>query len=143
MLEIASGKDWETLMQEEIFTPMRMKTATLGIVYDDALPPKAPVGHDLASGQTVPVPRAAMSSAALFRYQASNGAGGYVACTLQDWVKFLHMHATSDISDYLTAATASRLQQPFTGTEGYGRGIYAVNRSWATPGQALNHAGDI
>ena len=53
------------------------------------------------------------------------------------------MHMTSDISDYLTAATASRLQRAFTGTEGYGRGIYVVNRSWAAPGQALNHGGDI
>jgi len=143
MMEIASGKDWERLMQEEIFAPIRMKTATLGIVYDDTLPPKAPVGHDLASGQTVAMPRAAMSPAAHFRYQASNGSGGYVACTLQDWAKFLHMHMTSDISDYLTAATASRLQRAFTGTEGYGRGIYVVNRSWAAPGQALNHGGDI
>jgi len=143
MLELASGKDWETLIQQEIFTPIRMKSATLGIVYDDSLPPKAPVGHDLGSGQTVPVPRVAMDSATGYRYQASNGSGGYTACTLQDWTKFLHMHMTSDISDYLSPATASRLQLPFTGTEGYGRGIDVENRSWATPGQALDHSGDI
>ena len=35
---------------------------------------------------------------------------------------------TSDISDYLSPATASRLQLPFTGTEGYGRGIDVEKR---------------
>lgn len=143
MMEIATGKDWETLIREEVFSPLRMTTATLGQVYDSVLPPKAPVGHDLALGQTVPVARTPMNAATHFRYQASNAPGGFVACSLRDWAKFLHMHATSDNSNYLTLATSARLQQPYTGSEGYGRGIYAVNRSWATPGQALNHSGDI
>jgi len=149
MLEIASGKDWETLMQEEIFTPLRMTTATLGIVYDDAVPPKAPVGHDLAAGQTVPVPRTAPSTNVNFHYEASNGPGAHTACTLQDWAKFLHLHMTSDLGNYLTAATGARLQQPypgasFVGADGYSRGAYVyTNLAWATPGNALYHGGDV
>ncbi len=145
MLELAVGKDWETLVREEVFTSLRMKTATLGQVDDGLLPPKAPVGHDLGSGQTVPVPRSPMNAATHLRYQASNAAGGFVACTLQDWAKFLHAHATGEVNDYVAAATDTQLQQAYTGagTDGYGRGIYAANRSWATPGQALNHSGDI
>jgi CubicO group peptidase (beta-lactamase class C family) len=143
MLEIASGKDWETLIREEVFTPLRMRNATLGEVFDNVLPPKAPVGHYLSAGSTVSAPVTAVDSATHFHLQAALGAGGYVACTLQDWAKFLHVQATSDISDYLTPATATRLQQPFTGSEGYGRGVFAFNRSWATPGQALNHSGQI
>jgi CubicO group peptidase (beta-lactamase class C family) len=145
MMELASGQDWETLIEQEILSPMRMNSASLGIVYDDALPPKNPVGHDLSSGSTVPTPRAAMDSATLYRYQASNGPGGFVICTLLDWAKFLNVQATGSIGTYLSSATFSRLQTPFTGagTEGYARGVLAVNRSWATPGQALTHDGDI
>jgi CubicO group peptidase (beta-lactamase class C family) len=143
MMEIVTGKSWETLIYQEVLTPIRMSSATLGQVFDSALPPKAPVGHDLAAGQTVAVPRAPMDAATHYRYQASNAAGGFVACTLLDWTKFLHVQVTSDLSDYLTPATATRLQKPYTGAEGYSRGIEAVNRSWATPGQALTHAGDI
>ena len=145
MIEIVTGKDWEVLVEEEIFTPLRMETAMVGQVYDNALPPKAPVGHSLPNGQTVPVVQPAMSEAAHFRYQASGGPGGFVGCTLRDVAKFLHAHAISDISNYLTPATAARLQEPWTGagTEGYGRGVGAWNRDWAEPGQALNHAGII
>jgi len=144
MLEIASGKDWETLIQDEVFTPVRMQTATLGQVFDNVLPPKAPVGHDLTSGTTL-VPRLRMPNNAEYHYKASIGAAGYVACTLQDWAKFVHIQATSNISDYLSAATSTRLQQAYTGagTEGYGRGIITYNRSWALPGQALAHGGDV
>ncbi len=145
MLELASGKDWETLIQQEILGPIRLNSATLGIVYDDALPPKNPVGHDLWAGQTVPTPRAAMDPATLYRYQASNGPAGFVICTFQDWAKFLNIQATGGIGDYLSRATFSQLQTPYTGagTEGYARGVAAYNRSWATPGQALAHSGDI
>ena len=144
MMEIASGKDWETLIQDEIFTPIRMQTATLGQVFDNVLPPKAPVGHDLGVGTNL-VPRLKLPNNYEFHYRASAGPDGYVACTLQDWAKFLHIQATSDISDYLTPATGVRLQQAYTCacTEGYGRGIITYNRSWAAPGQALAHGGDI
>jgi len=143
MIEIVTGKSWEQLVEEEVFKPLRMTTATFGQVYDGSLPPKAPCGHDLPSGATLATPRNPLSAAAHTRYQASNGPGGYVACQLQDWAKFLHVMVTSDVSDYLTSATASRLQQPYSGSEGYGRGIAVAIRSWATPGPALNHSGDI
>ena len=149
MLELISGKDWETLMQEETFTPSRMTTATLGIIYDDETPPRAPAGHDPGAGQTVPVPRSATSASVDYHSEASNGAGAYTACTLQDWVKFLHQHMTSDLGDYLTTATGARLEQPFpgpsfAGADGYGRGVNVhTNSSWAKPGNGLYHGGDV
>jgi len=144
MLEIASGKDWETLVKDEIFTPIRMQTATLGQVFDNMVPPKAPVGHDLGSGTTL-VPRSKLPNNYEAHYKASAGPAAYVACTLQDWTKFLHVQATSNVSNYLTSATGTRLQQAYTGagTEGYGRGVITYNRSWASPGQALMHGGDV
>jgi len=39
MLEIASGKDWETLVQDEVFTPIRMHSATsLQSTFTDSSP---------------------------------------------------------------------------------------------------------
>lgn len=147
MMEIASGKDWETLMREEVFNPIRMKSASIGEVFDNILPPKAPVGHKLPSGAVLSIPYSALSEDEHRFLQPAYGPGGYVACSLQDWAKFLHIHMTSDISDYLSPATALRLQQPFINSsmesESYGRGIYVLDRSWATPGKALTHSGDI
>jgi CubicO group peptidase (beta-lactamase class C family) len=149
MLETASGKDWETLMRDEIFTPLRMTSANLGIVYNDTVPPTTPVGHNLDAGQTVPVPRTATSSNVNYFYEASNGAGAYAASTLQDWAKFLHMHATSDLGNFLTPSNGLRLQQAFpgpafTGADGYSRGAYVFsNLTWALPGNAIYHGGDV
>jgi CubicO group peptidase (beta-lactamase class C family) len=143
MMELATGKDWETLVAEEIFSPARMRGAGFGQVCNGLIPPTTPWGHDLAAGASTPVPRPIMNASLHKGYQASTGPGGAIACTLRDWAMLLHVHMTSDISNYLTPASGTRLQQPFVGTTGYGRGISAVSRSWANPGMALNHAGDI
>ncbi len=143
MLELATGKDWETLMKEELFIPLRMTSASLGIVYDNVLPPQAPVGHVLAPGKTVPLPCPAVGTNEHVHSQAAVGPGGYVACTLQDWAKFLHLHVAAGHDGYLTAATARRLRRSYVGEEGYGRGILVCQRGWAEPGPALTHGGDI
>lgn len=148
MLEIASGTDWETLVQQEIFTPIRMQTAALGQVFDNALPPKAPVGHDLAAGAANPVPRLKLPLNYELHYHAATGPAGYVGCTLKDWAKFLHIHTTNYISDYMSSPTGTRLQQPYiddgnSGNFDIGRGILVTDRSWASPGKALTHGGDI
>ena len=148
MMEIASGTDWETLIQREIFTPIRMKTATLGQVFDNALPPQAPVGHDLAAAATIPVPRLKLPLNYELHYHAVTGPAGYVGCTLKDWAKFLHIHTTNYIGDYMSSATGTRLQQPYIddgdgSNFDMGRGILVTDRSWASPGKALAHGGDI
>lgn len=50
--------------------------------------------------------------------------------------------------DYLSGATGTRLQLPSlddgnSGTFDMGRGILAGDRSWANPGKALTHNGDV
>jgi hypothetical protein len=129
-------------MQEEIFTPLGMQAATLGVAWtDDTLPPQHPVGHTLASGATVPVPKNAPSPRQQAVGLGSVGPAGLVVCNLPDWARFLHMHVTSDINGYLTAPTASRLQQPYPGSN-YGHGIIVGDDPWATPGQSLFHNGN-
>ena len=146
MMEIASGKSWEDLVRTEIFDPLRIKSGSFGLVYDGALPPKAPVGHYLEASKTNSVPYSPLSTTGQLLQEAAFGPGGMIGCTLPDWAKFLHVQATSDINGYLSSATASKLQRPFmglTGSEGYGLGVWAVNRSFALPGQALCHWGRI
>ena len=143
MLETAAQKSWETLIAEEVFGPLRMTSARLGITYPtNALPPAGVVGHDMVVRGAPPIPRSTVSTQFLGQYQASHGAGGYVVCTLRDWGRFLHAHAVEG-EGYLTPASVQKLRTPFRGSEGYALGVAAVNRPWATPGQALNHNGDI
>lgn len=143
MMEQITGQDWESLIQEHVFRPLEMTSATIGVVYDDALPPKKPVGHDLPLNQTIPIPRPLIDPILLHNDQGATGPAGYVACTLQDWAKFLHAHVTAETTGYLSPETAAKLKRPFIGVEGYGLGVAAYNRTWATPGQALVHSGDI
>jgi len=143
MMEQITGQDWESLIQEHVFRPLKMSSAIVGIVYDGTIPPKTPVGHDLPLNFKVAFPRPVPSANLLHNDQAATGPGGYIACTLEDWAKFLHAHVIGVSTGYLSAATADKLKRPFIGVEGYGLGVSAYNRTWATPGQALVHSGDI
>jgi CubicO group peptidase (beta-lactamase class C family) len=143
MMEQITGQDWESLIQEYLFTPLEMTSATIGIIYNDNLPPTKPVGHDLPQDEKVPIPRPVPSVTLLHNDQGATGPAGYIACTLQDWAKFLHAHVTAESTGFLKAETAAKLKRPFIGVEGYGLGVAVYNRTWATPGQALVHSGDI
>ncbi|UJR38010.1 hypothetical protein I4U23_030692 [Adineta vaga] len=143
MIEQITGQDWETLIHEYVFAPLKMTSATIGVIYDENIPPKTPVGHDLPLNVKTPVPRPLLPANVLHSDQSATGPGGYIACTLQDWAKFLHAHVVGVTTGYLSAETAQKLKRPFIGVEGYGLGVSAYNRTWATPGQALVHSGDI
>lgn len=143
MMEIVTGKTWEELMKEEIFIPLKMTTAKMGIVYDNEIPPFAPVGHDLPKDSTNAAARTAMQGVRHSRYQASHGPGGFVACTFADWGKFLRVHTTKGFHGYLKPESVEKLQKPFSDNGDYALGVNSVKRGWAKPGQALTHNGDI
>ena len=143
MMEIASGKTWEQLMEEEIFGPLKMTGASMGIVYNNEVPAKAPVGHDLPKGETNSVPRRSMRGERHSNYQASHGPGGFVACTFEDWAKFLRIRTGANAGSYLKPETIRKLQTPFKEDGSYALGVMAVDRPWAKPGKALTHNGDI
>ena len=132
-------------MAQEVFQPLRMNnSAFLGQSYNDESPPNFPVGHDLENGADDSRRREPHSlHRFIYPFRGLGVQEEYVVCTLNDWAKFLHAQVTADESDYLSAASTSALHSPFTGEEGYGLGVWAVNRSWASPGQALSHGGDI
>ena len=147
MMEIASGTDWETLIQQEIFTPLRMKTAILGEVFDNVLPPKAPVGHDLNTNTFALTPRLKLPLNFEYHYKASIGAAGYVGLPLNDWAKFINLHTRNYVGDYLTnAAILGRLKLPYDihqsiGSNDMGRGVVVLY--WPFAGEnGLYHGGD-
>lgn len=143
MMEQITGKSWEKLIQAEVIKPLRLNSGVLGISYNANATPVAPHGHDLAAGSFTPIARTVPSDAYLKCYSASNAAGGYFASSITDYAKFIHAHLTVEDSVYLSEDSGLRLQTPWAGGDGYGRGVSAVTRSWATPGQALQHSGDI
>ncbi|CAF3787422.1 unnamed protein product [Rotaria socialis] len=142
MMEQVTGQDWESLIRQHVFIPLEMTSARIGPVYDNTLPPKAPVGHELLPNQTIPIPRPMLTTQILHVEHASSGPSGFVACSLHDFAKFLHAHVVGEKTGYLSAATATKLKQPYIGIEGYGLGVLVFNRTWALPGQALFHDGD-
>jgi CubicO group peptidase (beta-lactamase class C family) len=147
MMEIASGTDWEALIQQEVFTPLRMNTAMLGEVFDNTLPPRAPVGHDLNTNTFALTPRAKLPLNFEYHCRASIGASGYVGLTLKDWAKFINLHTRDHVSDYLTSTSIlARLKLPYDlhqsiGNSDMGRGVMVLY--WPFAGEnGLYHGGD-
>ena len=140
MLELASGKTWETLVQEEVFTPLGMTTSRVGCSYDGTVPPPAPVGHIQSAPKATPQPFQPYSATFLAQYQAATAPAGFVVTPMREWAHFLDVflgHAPG----YLQPATLKKIETP-QGTQEYGLGIFAVLRSWAG-GVAFSHEGEL
>lgn len=132
MAEEVTGRLWEDLMKEMLFTPLDMPSAGFG-------PPGTkdqidqPWGHQLVLGKQVP-------------YQADNaaalGPAGTVHCTLADWGRFasLHLAGAQGDSTFLSPETIRTLQTAAPGEPRYAGGWLVTERDWAG-GRALTHAG--
>lgn len=99
MLESVTGKTWESLMQEEIFDPLKMNSAGFG-------PPKRITGHTTSNGKLIP---------AKFDNPEALGPAGTVHCSLDDWGKFLSVHL-GKMDGVLQPETLSRLHAPPPGS---------------------------
>lgn len=142
MMELATGKSFGELVQQEVFGPLRMSTARLEIAYSDATPPTAAIGHRMLAGYVSPLPTSVPDADLYLRQRAAYEPSGFVSCTLEEWAKFVHVMMTGDVGDYLSASSWQKLTQAFYGGEGYGLGIDVSSRSWALPGFALSHTGE-
>jgi CubicO group peptidase (beta-lactamase class C family) len=127
MLERATGKAWEDLMREMLFTPLNMKSCGFGP------PPQQggvnnPWGHQRSGSDFV-------------AYDLDNppylGPAGTVHCSLQDYARFALLHMRKD--RLLGKPSFAKLQSPPAG-ETYALGWIVVQRGWAG-GAALNHNG--
>jgi CubicO group peptidase (beta-lactamase class C family) len=133
MAERVTNKSFETLLQEEVFGPLGIKSAgfqgigTPGKI-DQPWPHFADGKVSPQNGPEADNPRAM-------------AAAGTVHMSLPDYAKFIRemMRALQGKSDWIKKATAERLAQPTGGD--YALGWISLERPWAD-GRALTHAGD-
>ena len=129
--EQVTSESYETLMQEKLFTPLKMESAGFGLP-DKNDHPQHPWGHSLNNRGLVPV---AMDN------PPSMAPAGAVHSTLDDWMKFaaLHLDTAAQQHDLLAPATLRRLHQPYTNqASGYAAGWLVGERAGQT---VLQHSG--
>ncbi len=134
VVERTTGKTWESAIAEEVFDPLRMKSAGFGGTgtrgqidqpwpHTDDGEPTAENGPDMDNPPVM-------------------GPAGRIHCTIQDWAKFVQdqLRGARGAPALLKPETYQRLQTPPFGGD-YALGWNVVQRDWAG-GKALNHGGD-
>ncbi len=139
ILEKISGQAWETLMQEKLFTPLKMTSCGFGSAADPLLPnPNQPWPHRLSNNQVVSVLPDVFSD-----NPKSFGPAGTVHCSLQDWGSFLQSHldgSNGKDTPILAANSFKKLHTGYKGQEYTAGGWLRLERSWLD-GFALQHTG--
>lgn len=135
MAERAADRDWESLMREQLFEPLGMKSAGFGAP-GSAEKVDQPRGHN-ALGIAMKPGKGADNPRGL-------GPAGTVHCSLRDWSKFIALHLQGARGDgkLLTAESFQRLHtsQPIDDNSGYALGWIVLERPWAD-GSVLMHNG--
>jgi CubicO group peptidase (beta-lactamase class C family) len=131
MAETRTGVSWESLMRDELFTPLGMAGCGFGA---PGAPGSAdqPLGHVFRDGRWIPQHR---------DNPPALGPAGTVHASLTDWARFvsLHLRGAQHPSRLLTVGTFARMHMP--PPEGdYAHGWQVVERPWAG-GRALTHNG--
>ena len=127
MAEQLTGKSWETLMEERLFTPLGMYSAGFEA---PGTPNEVdqPWGHHREGSSWVP---------SQIDYVV-NGPAGTVHVSIADWAKFIQLWFPSSEPKILDREALDTLITPRSGN--YAAGWDVVDRSWAG-GLALNHSG--
>jgi D-alanyl-D-alanine carboxypeptidase len=134
ILEKISGKSWEQLIQEKLFSPLGMKTCGFGV---PSSPDKVdqPWGHTRNGGSFTPNRS---------DNPPSFGPAGTVHCSMTDWSKFLnlHMEGYNGKNNVLKATTYAKLHTiyPQAGNSYTYGGWNRYEASWAG-GAVFNHTG--
>jgi len=147
MAEKLTGKAWEVLMRERLFTPLKMSSAGFGAP-GAAGTIDQPRGHrasstDRGSWIVVEPGPGADNPPAI-------GPGGTCHMSLPDWAKYVSAHIVGERggSTLLKPATFESLHKPPNGWA-YGCGWSATRRPWAVPrdqpdakdGRVITHNG--
>ena len=129
MAEKESGKSWEELMVERVFSPLGMTTAGFGPPHTEDTVDQ-PWGHRWVNDKLTP--RAYNSNPSMYP-------GGGVHCSLNDWAKFISLYLPKRKLSPRTKAYVKQLTTP-RNTDEYAGGIRLLERSWGR-GKVLNHGG--
>lgn len=134
MLEIATGKPWEQLITEKLFTPLDMRSAGFGVPATPRFIDQ-PWGHQWSGGNPSPMQpgRDADNPSGL-------GPAGTVHCTLLDLAKYAAFHAREGRAGGLLSADTFRTLHTPVADETYALGWIVTSRPWAG-GTALTHSG--
>lgn len=130
MIEQLTGKSWESLMKEKVFSPLGMSTASFGV--------PGTIGK-------VDQPWGHIKLSALlpwFPVQLDNletlGPAGTVHCSIEDWSKFISFQLLKKDTSLLNSQLRSHLLEPVKKDYACGWGVY--EQDWAT-GLVYSHAG--
>ncbi len=104
VVERATGKTWEELVREEVFTPLGMTACGFGPAATAAHPNGA-WGHDVKNGAYVPTEE---DNPPLI------GPAGTVHCSLASWAKFASAHAGNGPAGWLSPTSLDHLHQGLT-----------------------------
>jgi D-alanyl-D-alanine carboxypeptidase len=133
LLEVITGKSWETLMREQLFEPLGMKSAGFG-------PPGSAEKVDAPRGHTswwkaVPPGKSADNPPGL-------GPAGTVHANLEDWGKFIafNLRAAQGKEPRLPKKLFDELTTPPDKLDKYALGWVTAQRDWAG-GKAIWHNG--
>ena len=124
MAERRSGSTWETLIHEEVFRPLGMRSAGIGWPAA-AERPDQPWGHFFEGGSYRPQPSGEVL------VQAYLAPAGDVHCTVADMVRFgaIHLAGLSGRDGTVKSATIRRLHTPLQdGGESYAGG-WSIDRA--------------
>lgn len=132
VIEKITGKAWENVMKERLFTPLGMTSAGFGGTGTSGKEDQ-PWPH-LENGTPMPTNGPAVDNPPVM------GPAGTVHATLEDWSKFIadHLRGARGQKALLKPASYEMLHKPGLGD--YAMGWLAMNRPWAG-GMALTHAG--
>jgi len=140
MLEEIANESWETLIKSEIFQPLHMDSCSFGNPSaPNATIVDAPRPHEFRDGHNVP-----LASIPAADNPPAFGPAGTIRCSLADWGKFVTMQLQGfrGESDFLTAATFSKLQQIAPGNNvGYTYGAWIRREIPWAKGPLFSHAG--
>lgn len=136
ILEKISGKTWEMLMVERIFSPLDMTSCGFGATSDPSQTSVTqPWGHERQYGIMTPIH---------FDNAPFYGPAATVHCSLNDWNKFLtiHIQGFNGVSNLLTPKSFRKLHTPYPESgETYTYGAWIrLRRNWGN-GPVLTHAG--
>ncbi|MBI1851207.1 MAG: beta-lactamase family protein [Planctomycetes bacterium] len=134
MAERVTGRAWEELMRERLFTPLGMTSAGFGAPGTAAVVDQ-PRGHT-AEGKPVDPGPGADNPVAI-------GPAGIVHCSIGDWAKYVALHLRGDEGDapLLKPESFAKLHAPAAGPPPeYAMGWSITERDWAG-GRVLTHNG--
>ena len=133
MLEILSGKSWESLMKERIFKPLKMTSAGFGNAASGSGRADQPWPHD---SPTKPHPPGKGDDNPVVL-----GPAGTVHASLTDLARYVNMHLQKTTGPVLKEEkTFDGLHTIGEGNDDYACGWIVTERGWAK-GTALTHSG--